>query len=836
MAQAQRSATQTGAEMHLVRMLLAVFLLVFLATTTVAFDGAVSVSAHEPGTWSKTDGVNEITPALTEGTATLDDDEASEFVHEIQWAETPLEESTWRTQADDDSSGDPGHGTIEVAEALAWVYGNISYVEDLANYLVADAWANPEQTLSEDGGSGDCEDLAFLLASLLQWHTDEVNIGEGDLVYAKCGFVLPPDGGFHAWVFWYDASADDWHQLDPTSGDMNHILDPPALGTLWLNDHHVLGFLPGYYPGPLLPIPGYDRDDFTRIAEGGFGDPMNNYAWSMTYFNGDLYVGTGRNITYMVGQALKRAGIIPEEFEFPYITHPGGDIGSLERAEDMRGEIWRYHHGWWERVYQSAVVDVSANFPLPEGTMFSPREPGFRQMVVFEGAIYAASGGGAGPFSTGSLLLKSTDGTTWKQVITPPEMGSDSRSMAVHNGKLYVGGGPRGTATVWGSDQPLTVDDPPSPPPYNWELVADFTLGDPANSGVLSLESFNGYLYAGTQNVVSGYEVFRSDAQSPNHPSLGAWTLIVENGAGDMMNKWGSTMVVFKDRLYVGSSSLPFTADPPGLAPPKGFELIRIDIDDSWELIIGDYFPRDPHPDDPGFRLPRSGWPGGFGNFLNFYCWSLEEDNGVLYLGTFDASSFLRFLPIAELVELPELQDFIAFIEDQREQIVAALEQVIGLLEELGVDEDYIESFERLLAAFQSEPIDWEEVWQVLTFYFTGADLWKTEDGIRWQPVTLNGFNNPDNYGLRNMLHVNPLFIGTANPFAGLEILKFARIPRAVGGIVEPVDPLELGATSGQPSGGTTTHTSVALWIGLVLISALAIGGGVLALRRRRAH
>ncbi len=697
-------------------------MILFVVIALVALNSPSSVLADEPGIWRKTDEVNEITPALTEGTATFEDDEGSEFVHEIQ---------QW---------GAFGSQTFVTAQdALNWVHGNINPVTDEMNYGVAEAWANPEQTLHQ--GSGDSEDLAFLLASLLKWYTNEVNIGEGDLVYAVCGFLPPPVDGFHAWVFWYDADLNNWHQLDPTIPAMNGLLYP-ALGTLWLDDEHVFGFLPGYYPGPFPPVAGYDRDDFARIAEGGFGDPMNNYAWSMTYFNGDLYVGTGRNIPYMVGQALKATGIIPPDFKFEYITHPREPIQSQEWAEDMRAEIWRY--GSWERVYQSPVIG---------GPLFVPREWGFRQMVTFEGKIYAASGGG---FLPGSLLLKSADGTTWEQVVTPPEMGTDSRAMLVHNGKLYVGTGYEGRAEVWAF---------PSNPDA-WEKVADFSSVDPANTAVESLESFNGHLYAGTQNIQSGYQVFRSNAQSPNDPALGAWTQIVNNGAGDMMNYWAGTMEVFNNKLYVGSMSLPLIVDGPvELGPPKGFELIRINPDDSWELVVGDYVPWIP-PAGPTFRLPRSGWPGGFGNFFNFYCWSLQEDNGVLYLGTFDASSFLRFLPVEDLAEFLELTP------EQQEQIVISLQQVIGLLEELGVNEDYIEPFRRLLDAFESEPIDWEEVWQVFTDYFAGGDLWKTEDGIRWEPVTLNGFDNPDNYGVRNMVHVNPLFVGMANPFAGLEILQ----------------------------------------------------------------
>jgi hypothetical protein len=167
-------------------------------------------------------------------------------------------------------------------------------------------------------------------------------------------------------------------------------------------------------------------------------------------------------------------------------------------------------------------------------------------------------------------------------------------------------------------------------------------------------------------------------------------------------------------------------------------------------------------------------------------------------------------VPIGELIGLE-------LTEEQQGRIIAALEEVIELLEELKADEVYIEPFQRLLEAFESEPIDWEEVWQVFIDYFTGADLWKTEDGIIWEPVTLNGFDNPDNYGFRNMVGVNPLFVGTANPFAGLEIWAAPLPSVPVGGIIVPVNRLEL----------------LAPWLGLAALAALAALTFVLVRRRK---
>jgi hypothetical protein len=47
-----------------------------------------------------------------------------------------------------------------------------------------------------------------------------------------------------------------------------------------------------------------------------------------------------------------------------------------------------------------------------------------------------------------------------------------------------------------------------------------------------------------------------------------------------------------------------------------------------------------------------------------------------------------------------------------------------------------------------------------------GFELWRSYDGDNWLPVTRQGFGNPYNYGVRNIVSTPyGLFIGTANPF-----------------------------------------------------------------------
>jgi hypothetical protein len=579
---------------------------------------------------------------------------------------------------------------------------------------------------------------------------------------------------------------------------------------------------------PLLPG-GYDREDFKKIAGHGFSDPMNNYSWSMGYFKDHVYVGVGRNSTFGV---INGMGLPSEITDILYeeITVPSGTPGSLEFANDMRGEIWRSSSlgGSWERVYQASVFQ-----PPAQPGVFLASEIGFRgPMATFtdkwgEEAIYTFRAGALPP---NNVILKSTDGNTWERVRTPsivcdspsaPYMGNP-RAMTVHNGKLYVGGGEArangGGPFVWATDDPVAATDLCTPA-HNWTLVADFSGEGPGTStAVGSLKSFNGYLYVGLDNRETGFQVWRSNAQSPDEPGLGGWTKVVDYGAGDMHNWRAACMDVLDNRLYVGSLSLPGAGDEPGFMLPKGFEIIRIDNSDAWELVVGDYLPLVPAPGVTVPRVPISGWPGGFGNFLNFYCWSMQVSHGVLYIGSFDASFFLRFLPIEALMEID-------LTLEQIEQVVAALEQLIAFLEELEMDEYYIEPFELLLDEFDVEDpggIDWEVVAHIIMGRFSGGDIWKTQDGVIWQPVTLNGFGNPDNYGFRNMVHANPLFAGTTNPVTGLEVWKAP--PPSVGGEVYAVDMVDHGKGM----------RAIGLWVGLA--SIVAIGGGICVLRRRRAH
>jgi hypothetical protein len=95
------------------------------------------------------------------------------------------------------------------------------------------------------------------------------------------------------------------------------------------------------------------------------------------------------------------------------------------------------------------------------------------------------------------------------------------------------------------------------------------------------------------------------------------------------------SMYPYRGRLYVGSAGWYSTLLPSS-------ELIRINPNDSWELISGNV-----RLAPNGFIFPLSGLGDGFGNPFNAHIWRLGEHNGVLYAGTNDDSWALRKTPLA---------------------------------------------------------------------------------------------------------------------------------------------------------------------------------------------
>ena len=203
---------------------------------------------------------------------------------------------------------------------------------------------------------------------------------------------------------------------------------------------------------------------------------------------------------------------------------------------------------------------------------------------------------------------------------------------------------------------------------------------------------------------------------------------------------------VFHDRLYLGTlndalgplASSGVTGLVGALLGPRIF---RIDADDGVELVIGDLdatFPARAGAYGSGFFNPESAqrflpYPWNVTNFTaNQYVWWMEVFEDRLYASTFDLSTFAQFATEDSLKRLG-VSD-----ASQRSNVLLFLAN---------------------LALVNPDP--------------PGFDLWWTDDGVRWQPVTTSGFGDPWNYGGRTMKATRAgLFVGTANPFNGAQVWR----------------------------------------------------------------
>jgi hypothetical protein len=136
----------------------------------------------------------------------------------------------------------------------------------------------------------------------------------------------------------------------------------------------------------------------------------------------------------------------------------------------------------------------------------------------------------------------------------------------------------------------------------------------------------------------------------------------------------------------------------------------------------------------PKDENPLSEYEPGYGWRLNAYCWYMNDHQDYLYLGTWDMSRTIEWL---------------------------------------GQDADKVAvPFRPLLNYLVARPQDWASP--------VGGDLYRTADGVHWEPVFEDGLGNPDNHGIRS-LESTPmgLFVGTENPFTRLEIWL---LPSSSGG------------------------------------------------------
>ena len=556
-----------------------------------------------------------------------------------------------------------------------------------------------------------------------------------------------------------------------------------------------------------------EQPGIQNVATGGFGDQHNSWSWSMSWFQNNLYVGTGREV-YCVTSAtaliqLDLAGLYP-----PAI----GDCTPDYHYLPLRAEIWQYNPATniWTRVYQSP--NTLSTVATDGSIVATAQDIGYRSLtLVTEPGNPPVQALYAGGVTSGELfechppnittgctpqgswppprILRTTDGVTWTPI---PENGTLSNASGssvwtpkpgaflgalTSNGCYGATGGANCPGTVAYPNYSIRsagqLPDGTQPNSVLYLQVGDFPgvgrvisstpganpmLGDngggygwasppTANLPMWILESFNGFMYAGTGNPPGAgpavYAVWKTNGTGCQTAPYTCWTEIIPDGgfAVGLQADYAMSMATFADPVYCLNGCLYVGTDRPNelvRIHPDTTGAVPVDAVDSWDLLVGN--PRTVPPGYTGAGLlvsPLSGIGQYFNNGFTGHFWRLGVGGyggGSIYMGTWDWSA-----------------------------------------------DDYIEP------AFA--PL-WSQEF--------GTDLWRSPDGVNWTFMSKIGLGDGFNTGSRSFSSTPfGLYLGTAREVGGTQVFNVDNTPVDLNndGVIDQKDVNIMTARLNQPAG-----------------------------------
>ena len=549
------------------------------------------------------------------------------------------------------------------------------------------------------------------------------------------------------------------------------------------------------------------------------GDRGQNYSWSAVAYGDWMYVGTcysamGNTLTLM-------QNILGDKFDkdvmeaglkamfngtFYYGHEDGADSGGiLVKVNTKTGEIkllmsnslngyaplFRNAIAYNGKLYFCGSVHVNGKSGLPSVYEIDPKDDSYKAVYV-------------------GLSSMQDYGAAYKKGIS-----TGIRGMCVYNGKLVISNvfadattGKSG-ATILASSNPsegFTViasqDDLFDYPAYTYR---DSIYG----GSVWDMVEYNGHLYVsictGTEdnmpnnNTMQSFALVRGDQ---NADGTFTWTPVAgdqkKDGARytfgidpERTRSGAANLMVFNDYLYIGEYNDEEIALERILFSKTGknadgqfgggldcrflnanldqsVNLYRMDKNENMELVVGNSTKMFPNGS-------LSGLKSGFGRNENQYIWRMEVYDGKLYVGTHDASSLLecfgQFVNGNLLKRTPsEWKDQWSYLK----ALMKALQTVDpngngnpdALAQTIKFSYNFV--FKNITVRNMASAI------KLLNYLRTakrGFDLYVTEDGVNFETVTIDGFGDPYNHGLRVFATTDQgLCLGTANPFYGTQI------------------------------------------------------------------
>ena len=361
------------------------------------------------------------------------------------------------------------------------------------------------------------------------------------------------------------------------------------------------------------------------------------------------------------------------------------------------------------------------------------------------------------------------DGARYTFGIDPARTRSGAANLMVYNGYLYIGEY---------NDEEIALE----------RIVFDKSADGDGSMGGIDCSFVNA-------NLEQSVNLYRMDQNENMELVVGDATDMFPNGSlSGLGSGWGRSenqyvwrMTVYDGKLYIG------TFDTSSLLEPIGQfsngDIIRMSPDE-WETqiqylreLIELLFKSDGEGDGASVNAVAEGDEAAADEAAEGDDAATTDDAMAADLGDFldELESAQGYLSDTDAVTLADEgdADYASNIEDKiqyHQQFADYYEALLKRFEELEekyeLPENVRKQIEKLLNGQTLEDI--KSVIECLEYMkdaTRGFDLYVTDDGVSFDTVTVDGFGDPYNHGLRTFAATNRgLSIGTANPFNGTQV------------------------------------------------------------------
>lgn len=456
-----------------------------------------------------------------------------------------------------------------------------------------------------------------------------------------------------------------------------------------------------------------EGDTWTQVGTDGLGDLNNVRGYALTVHNDRLYIGTENN---------NGAGV--------YRLHTNGVD--------------------WEQINLGGFGDVNNRAVYA--------------LASFSGYLYA----GTWNFTDRAEVWR-YNGSSWEN-ISPPDASFEAgnkwiRSMVIYGDSLYIGTYNPTGAELWRYTG------------TTWQLVNSDGQGHTENDQLLVLSVFDGYLYAGYSNAVTGGQIWRSQDGS-------GWTQVNQGGFGrntnDPTNHRILSMAEWDGYLYVGTENHSTI-----LGYAQNFEnsagaFTAIGSNLSWERGTPSNGPGSAHS---GTQVWATNLNGNYSLNEQGYLYSPEIDLRA-YAGKTLTLSWWQWLQTEAGYDIAA----VAVSKDGGANwtfvyITSGDVDLAWTQRTVTLDPSYAVADFRMVFYLQSDGSITAPGWYIddisIGIAGTGGEIWRTVEGTAqedWEQVNTDGFSYQQNRGIWALeVFGDQLYAGTSNYDDGAEVWRAAR-------------------------------------------------------------